>query len=758
MLPPWLAVLTNLRVFIVDSIGINTIPPSLSGMVQLHTLSIRNNRMHSLPSWLCLLPALETLYLEGNPFQGPWKALVEPLVTRMPITPSARSPYPPNTPRTMNSIESTDPSEYSEERHDDAPRAANIVPHPPKGHHHTSSRDLSAVSKPVVLSERPSTAGGRSRALTLDRDNQLAGHAQPRARGTQEPRPHTSFSTQDVGSSRALTRTKTAPSRRPSTASTSPLPSDPGRLGRDPASFASRAHFEAPNHSTMTDHRLTPQADDISHNAQPPNTVRRMKSTGDVKMAAMNGASEMIPNEMGGIMDPTSSGLGKFMSVGARGPMKEEYRALTATMFETPSAPATHIAAAGNAGRGKDKKWGFFKKMSKSRLRSGSVANDEEAYTAIVSQPLGPPRAMGGMGGPSNSEPIAPHSSASNFTPGFERPALTASHVAFRSSTNLSQTSPQRRLLTKRPDTANQASISTMISNPMLPSTPSTQSMFSKSTPSLASQPSTPMSTSTGGLLAPPGAGPTPRKAKRRSFLPIGSPAPLSIPTSQYNMLAVDGTTDTASEYGNRESGGYLSSPHPMSPMDTEEKERERHQRALRYVMGYLRDMCDLSAGTSNGAAAVAAAAAAIQAQVNASPGFAQTPPAEYNAGSRSGPSSRAPSRRPTLSSADASRALSDFSTSSAALSSSASASHPFNSSSNPPSMFVNGSMPSFNNLSEISSMSFKDLAGALESETATIMDDPPPIEEKKPKDDKVKRSMVVKEIVTYVLVFAHFV
>jgi len=54
--------------------------------------------------------------------------------------------------------------------------------------------------------------------------------------------------------------------------------------------------------------------------------------------------------------------------------------------------------------------------------------------------------------------------------------------------------------------------------------------------------------------------------------------------------------------------------------------------------------------------------------------------------------------------------------------------------------------------------MSFKDLAGALESETATIMDDPPPIEEKKPKDDKVKRSMVVKEIVTYVLVFAHFV
>jgi hypothetical protein len=219
-------------------------------------------------------------------------------------------------------------------------------------------------------------------------------------------------------------------------------------------------------------------------------------------------------------------------------------------------------------------------------------------------------------------------------------------------------------------------------------------------------------------------------------------------------MLAVDGTSDAASEYGNRESGGYISSPLPMSPMDPEEKERERHEHALRSVMGYLRDMCDLSAGTSSGATAVATAAAAVQAQLNASPGFAQTQPAEHNPGSRSGPPSRSVSRRPTLSSADASRVLSDFSMSSAALSSSASQPHTFNSSSNPPSMFANGSAPSFNNLSETSSMNFKDLAGALELESATIVDEPPPIEEKKPKDDKVKRSMVVKEIVTYVLVF----
>lgn len=50
--------------------------------------------MHSLPSWLCLLPSLQELYLDGNPFQGPWQALVEPLLakTSMPLA------YPPSTP------------------------------------------------------------------------------------------------------------------------------------------------------------------------------------------------------------------------------------------------------------------------------------------------------------------------------------------------------------------------------------------------------------------------------------------------------------------------------------------------------------------------------------------------------------------------------------------------------------------------------------------------------------------------------------
>ncbi|KIK47370.1 hypothetical protein CY34DRAFT_9078 [Suillus luteus UH-Slu-Lm8-n1] len=94
VLPAFLTNLTSLRVLIADSTGIGGLPDSLCVLDKLHTLSVRRNRMHSLPSWLCLLPSLQELYLDGNPFQGPWQALVEPLLakTSMPL------PYPPSIP------------------------------------------------------------------------------------------------------------------------------------------------------------------------------------------------------------------------------------------------------------------------------------------------------------------------------------------------------------------------------------------------------------------------------------------------------------------------------------------------------------------------------------------------------------------------------------------------------------------------------------------------------------------------------------
>ncbi|KAF5368346.1 hypothetical protein D9758_002424 [Tetrapyrgos nigripes] len=94
VLPVFLADLTNLRVLIADSTGTTTLPDTLADLDKLHTISVRRNKMHALPSWLCLLPALQSLYVDGNPFQGPWKALVEPLLAKAPMTPA----YPLSTP------------------------------------------------------------------------------------------------------------------------------------------------------------------------------------------------------------------------------------------------------------------------------------------------------------------------------------------------------------------------------------------------------------------------------------------------------------------------------------------------------------------------------------------------------------------------------------------------------------------------------------------------------------------------------------
>ena len=128
-LPVFLAGLTSLRVLIADNTGLSTLPPALGSLEKLHTLSIRRNRMNSLPSWLCLLPMLETLLVDGNPFQGPWKALVEPLLAKVPMSPL----YPPSTPifplpsASIASVQST-ATEDVDDLAETGPQEQSLVP------------------------------------------------------------------------------------------------------------------------------------------------------------------------------------------------------------------------------------------------------------------------------------------------------------------------------------------------------------------------------------------------------------------------------------------------------------------------------------------------------------------------------------------------------------------------------------------------------------------------------------------------------
>ena len=97
VLPVFLADLINLRVLIADSTGISTLPETIVDLDKLHTVSVRRNKLNALPSWLCRLPVLQTLNVDGNPFQGPWKALVEPLLAKVTI-PQAHTPLTPALP------------------------------------------------------------------------------------------------------------------------------------------------------------------------------------------------------------------------------------------------------------------------------------------------------------------------------------------------------------------------------------------------------------------------------------------------------------------------------------------------------------------------------------------------------------------------------------------------------------------------------------------------------------------------------------
>ncbi|KEP53832.1 RhoGEF domain protein [Rhizoctonia solani 123E] len=90
-LPSSLGALVSLRVFIADACDIQALPSQLVNLGALHSLSVRANRLVMLPVWMCAMPSLEVLKIEGNTFAGPWRNLVEPLLPRDTSSP------PPNT-------------------------------------------------------------------------------------------------------------------------------------------------------------------------------------------------------------------------------------------------------------------------------------------------------------------------------------------------------------------------------------------------------------------------------------------------------------------------------------------------------------------------------------------------------------------------------------------------------------------------------------------------------------------------------------
>ncbi|TFK40977.1 hypothetical protein BDQ12DRAFT_600147 [Crucibulum laeve] len=562
VLPVFLADLTNLQVLIADATGISTLSDALIDLDKLHTISIKRNKMHALPSWLCLLPVLQTLCVDGNPFQGPWKALVEPLLAKAPMTPM----YPPSTPMfplpsasIQGSIadtetDTTDIDDLSD--HDIGSPRSNHLFQTPEEEDHTITPDRGPLLGRAATSPYPSNATGLP-----------------------------------VTQPRTLARTRTTPNR---------AYFDQTRAKNATSSADSQAMRVSPSHK---------QQEDPGYFGD--HELRKMKSAGDLRRSkaaaaaatqAGSSTSSPLPNYPTSVsssnllnMTPATSerpGIGKrFASLGPSSATTTPSRAtnpsrpqLTQSLWDnepdinttSPAASSisndttsvsqpgqtikpAHRQRSSRDGKEKGSRWGFLKKMSMGKMKIDSPS---------------PPTSRPQLSRPHTSAGTSAGISTINTPSGTERFSKTP-QIDLRFSTT-----------------------GTLDALPML-ATPSTPPQMKRQPSRDLLQVSIPVPPRSSSLLAPPS--PLPRSAKRRSFLPVEAPGALtlSIPIPETSSF-VPGLTAT------NEDDAEVRAATPSPAVDSEqylhreeERARDAYMRALRSVMAYLKDMNDLALSQS---------------------------------------------------------------------------------------------------------------------------------------------------------------
>ncbi|KAJ3895110.1 hypothetical protein GG344DRAFT_39653 [Lentinula edodes] len=654
VLPVFLADLTNLRVLIADATGIATLPDPLADLDKLHTISVRRNKMHALPSWLCLLPALQALYVDGNPFQGPWNALVEPLLARIPMTPV----YPLSTP--------TFPL--------------------PSSSAQSSSFDTSDID-PDELSEPPSSAQNDNRfalrgddledhTITPDKAPLLARRMPSQvesvnSQGTSHSSRINSRTLQNQPqqlSPRPLTRTRTTPNRsyyqnrgnkspispnhppsNTSSAMPSPLPStidshhseDSGYFGdheirkmksagdlRRGKSAAAGLEPSPPERPTLSHYATTSRSSsNLLNTGSPGRSLTDSERPGMPKRFASLGAATTLstpeavqrPNKSSrpaltnsvwdnisetddSVGGSPSSNRGSQATLPARTEINSTRTSPPSKSFGTGKEGLDSKTSTRSRKDGKEKgsRWGFFKKMSMGKMR-----------------PDIPPSRPG-----TSSGPLSPGSGINTTS----RPQLRNGNGVISSPERLNQlpqidmrisTTGALDVMTRHLPTVVAPEIEQVAEDEDEPP-PSIARKLSRENLNIYPNPSLLASTndrfgSASSLLHPPS--PTPRSSKRRSFLPIdiNGPGSLNIPIPD-NSRFVPAVTATNGE--GLDQNDHVSEdnrePTPSQYMYTidhddylrkeEERARESYTRALRSVMAYLKDMNDLGLSQSGGA------------------------------------------------------------------------------------------------------------------------------------------------------------
>ncbi|KAI0067701.1 hypothetical protein BV25DRAFT_1867513 [Artomyces pyxidatus] len=635
-LPLFVARLTSLRVLIADSTGITTLPPPLSSLEKLHTLSIRRNKMYSLPSWFCLLPSLETLLVDGNPFQGPWKALMDPLLSKEANSSSLHPPSSPmvplpsaNTTIETDSATDTDADELSDspapESDDRSPEDEDTI---------TPARAMlgRAATSPAPFTDGNPPARGITRTRTTPNrayfersKGDTGGRTVPTARTVSQ---HQSRKVPDSGyfGDHEVRRMKSAGELRAAAAAASRVPPSPSLTAAPPPSgapspslFATAQPISAASPSPSASSTflsagptslyapaspsLTQSSPSLAQSPPPPRAAlshyvasassSNLLSSSDISpprfaslgVAAGSNAPNARPPLDKSLWDRSSQATSPNPASASRNvltkpPMSPASKADSPESLEKLAQRQRSRSSRKDKDKDKDKdkeqsgRWGFLKKMSMSKLRSDSPG----------SRPSSSSRPSTAMGRP-GATPLAGVAESSSRSISSPMVARVTTHidVRFSSTGSLGVELPQ-------------APPAIVASPSIVEPEPEPQSNSGKLTLVTSSTSASPNMLSVSPTFLSPATA-TPRGAKRRSFLPIDGPPTLSIPVPSPaaflpGVTATDGTEDDQRSL----------TPSPVSPETIEQQQRREEDRAreactraLRSVMAYLRDMNDLS-------------------------------------------------------------------------------------------------------------------------------------------------------------------
>ena len=666
VLPVFLAHLTNLRVLIADSTGIATLPDALVDLDRLHTISIRRNKLHALPSWLCLLPALQTLCIDGNPFQGPWKALVEPLLAKVPMTPS----YPPSTPvypASQAGDTETDASDVEDLSDNEITHALNASPRSPDEEDNTITPERApffARGKSLPRQAPPSPqAAGRPLARTRTTPNRSyfdQTRAKPGGTSDQhDSRAPNARSQEDSGylGDHELRKMKSAGDLRRTKISSQ----EPGDV-EVPFVRPSLSQYSA-SHSYSNILSMNVPSD-----FQPP--AQRFATLGPssgLSSPPRPATAYSRPSITKSIWDNISENEEEPLTLpkSTRVSMVQDSTISPPKLLSLDSKDGRLTQNAPREGKEKGSRWGFLKKMSMGKMKSESPTQSPVLPGRQVPMPRLPTADSYGHVRPSEST-----SDRSTKLPQIDmRFSTLGSLDAF--STLITPGSPQ----------FSEKGLSRDASQTSLAAFPLPQ----RTTGPAAHSPT---------LLAPS----TTRSSKRRSFLPVDAPDTINFSIADAPPSS-DGFETAPQDETSR------SMPNEYTEQDQlirqeEGRAREAYMRALRSVMAYLRDMNDLGVSQQNNTTSM----------FNGSEDVATARP-----------------RRATVVDRDVSLALSGTT--------------------------VVASLESASHLRSSDSIGRKRSGTNSQTLSVATTDSSSSVEERKFKDDKGKRAMVIREIVLYVFI-----